>query len=222
MQASSPSLPVPVATGRRGAQLRRVDSVPLDEVVRRLREEALEVSGSAWPGGLRLAAESLRPYLHFRRRRYTRNLVYRDARVEVVLVCWDTGTASPIHDHGGQRCWLSVQSGVVLLEDFPLLSGGREPGPARLGPPRTRGPVGAGHVDFRGLDDSIHRVRVLQGPAVTLHVYAGPVEACLVFDTRRHRCESRRLGYHSIFGGRVPEAYRPSRPAWWGAAWGHP
>ncbi len=181
-----------------------VDPVALDDVVCRLREE----QSPEWLAGVRLDVASLRPYLHFRRRRYTRNLVYRDARMEVMLLCWDTGTASPIHDHGGQRCWLSVQSGVLLTEDFPLLSGGREPGPARLGPPRTLGPVGPGHVDFRDPVDSIHRVRVLQGPAVTLHVYAGPVEECLIYDTRRHRCVSRRLSYDSIFGCPVGETGR--------------
>jgi cysteine dioxygenase len=183
-----------------------VDSLPLDEVVRRLREEAPGGAGPAWLGGVRLEAESLRPYLHFVRGRYTRNLVYRDAHREVLLLCWDTGAASPIHDHGGQRCWLRILSGVLLLEDFALLSGGRVPGPARLGPPRTRGPVGAGAVDFRSPEDSIHRVRVLEGPAVTLHVYAAPVEECLIFDTRLHSCVSRRLEYHSIFGRRVREA----------------
>lgn len=183
-----------------------MDAVSLDEVVRRLREELPGGTGPAWLGGVRLVAESLRPYLHFVRRRYTRNLVYRDARMEVLLLCWDTGAASPIHDHGGQRCWLRVLAGVLLVEDFPLLSGGREPGPARLGPARTLGPVGEGHLDFRSEADGIHRVRVLQGPAVTLHVYAAPVETCLVFDARRHRCASRRLGYHSVFGGRVREA----------------
>lgn len=187
----------------------------MDEVVRRLREEVPEGSGPAWLGGVRLEAASLRPYLHFARGRYTRNLVYRDARMEVLVLCWDTGSASPIHDHGGQRCWLRVLTGVMLLEDFPLLSGGREPGPARLGPPRSRGPVGEGAVDFRGPEDSIHRVRVLQGPAVTLHVYVAPVEECLIFDTRRHVCFARRLGYHSVFGGRVREAPRSRGLASW-------
>ncbi len=192
-----------------------MDSLPLDEVVRRLREEDSGGSGPTWLGGVRLEAESLRPYLHFLPRRYTRNLVYRDARVEVMLVCWDTGSASPIHDHGGQRCWLRVLSGVMLMEDFPLLSGGHAPGPARLGPPRTRGPVGEGAVDFRGPEDSVHRVSVLEGPAVTLHVYAAPVEECLIFDTHRHRCVARRLEYHSIFGARVREAPRAGGLSWW-------
>jgi len=185
----------------------------LETVLRHLREE---VGGRTdvmrvgeWLAGVRVRPEHLGPFLHFRRGRYTRNLVYRDMSFEVVLNCWDTGTSSPVHDHGGQQCWFSIQAGTFLLEDFTLRSGGHEPGPAVLGPPRLTGPVGPGHVDHRSSQDSIHRVSALSGPAVTLHVYAAPVARCLVFDVRRQRCVWRHLTYHSIFGRPVTE--QPSR-----------
>jgi cysteine dioxygenase len=162
-----------------------------------------------WLEGVRLRSESLGPFLHFRRGRYTRNLVYRDTRFEVVLNCWDTGVSSPIHDHSQQECWFSIQAGTFLLEDYPLLAGGQRPGYALLGSPRVSKPVGPGHVDYRGPLDSIHRVSALKGPAVTLHVYASPVERCLVFDARRQRCTWRHLSYYSIFG-RTVEAPSPS------------
>jgi cysteine dioxygenase len=151
-------------------------------------------------GGLVVEPSSLQPYLHFSRGRYTRNLVYRDARLEVLLNCWEAGAVSPIHDHDGQECWFSIQSGTFVLENYGLVSGGLEPGPARLGPPVVVGPVGTGYVDFRCPDASIHRVVNQQGPAVSLHVYAGPVERCLVFDAKRQRCAMQQLRYHSVFG----------------------
>lgn len=188
----------------------------LKEVLRQLREEVHGAGQAERVGerlsGVRLRPESLGPFLHFRRGRYTRNLVYRDPLFEVVLNCWDAGTSSPIHDHDGQECWFSIQAGSFLLEDFPLLSGGREPGPAVLGPPRERGPVGPGHVDFRGPVDPIHRVSALSGPAVTLHVYAAPVEQCLVFDVRRQRCTWRQLCYYSVFGRPVEAPGRTEMP----------
>ncbi|WP_235685917.1 MULTISPECIES: cysteine dioxygenase family protein [Corallococcus] len=151
--------------------------------------------------GLRVAPSSLRPYLHFLPGRYTRNLVHRDEGLEIIVNCWSAGVASPIHDHDGQECWFSIQRGEFLLENYPLLEGGTEPGRARLGPPSRVGPVGAGHVDFRDPSASIHRVSVSgAAPGVTLHVYTGPVANCLVFDPRRHRCASHTLRYHSVFG----------------------
>jgi cysteine dioxygenase len=150
--------------------------------------------------GVHIRPASLQPFLHFQRGRYTRNLVYRDLRFEVVLNCWDSGASSPVHDHSEQECWFSVQAGTFQLEDYPLLAGGREPGYALLGAPRISGPVRPGYVDYRGPRDSIHRVTAVEGPAVTLHVYAAPVEQCLVFDVRAERCAWRRLCYHSVFG----------------------
>jgi cysteine dioxygenase len=193
-----------------------VREASLDEVLRILREEIHGAMGELKVGArleaVRVRPESLGPFLHFRRARYTRNLVYRDSRFEVVLNCWDAGTASPIHDHGQQECWFSIQAGSFLLEDFPLLEGGREPGYALLGPPRISGPVEPGHVDHRSSEDSIHRVSALSGPAVSLHVYAAPVEQCLVFDERRQRCAWRQLCYHSIFGRALDAPLRIELP----------
>ncbi|NMO19362.1 cysteine dioxygenase [Pyxidicoccus fallax] len=176
----------------------------LEALVGLLREEAGRVPGLVGVGerlaGLVVEPGSLRPYLHFSRGRYTRNLVYRDARLEVLVNCWDTGAVSPVHDHDGQECWFSVQSGVFVLENYALISGGLGPGPARLGPPVVVGPVGAGYVDFRCPEAPIHRVMARQGPAISLHVYAGPVERCLVYDVKRERCVLRQLRYHSVFG----------------------
>ena len=178
--------------------------VTLEALVGLLREEAGGPSGLQGVGerlgGLVVEPSSLQPYLHFCRGRYTRNLVYRDARLEVLLNCWEEGAASPIHDHDGQECWFSIQSGTFLLENYALVSGGLEPGPARLGPPVVVGPVGPGHVDFRCPEAPIHRVINQRGPAISLHVYAGPVERCLVFDPKRQRCTLQQMRYHSIFG----------------------
>jgi cysteine dioxygenase len=176
----------------------------MEEVLRYLREEVHGAEGALKVGrrleGVRVRPKSLGPFLHFKRGCYTRNLVYRDARFEVVLNCWDTGSSSPIHDHGQEECWFSIQAGTFLLEDYPLLAGGQKPGYALLGRPRVSEDLGPGHVDYRGPLDSIHRVTALRGPAVTLHVYASPVMQCLVFDVRRQRCAWRKLSYHTVFG----------------------
>lgn len=190
--------------------------VCLEDVVCLLREEVRGPSGlvdmEGRLGGLCIDPASLRPYLHFLRGRYTRNLVYRDARLEVILNCWDADVASPIHDHDGQECWFSIQSGRFTLENYPLLSGGLGPGPARLGAAEVVGPVSVGHLDFRNPQAPIHRVVSHDAPGITLHVYAGPVERCLVYDPHRHRCALQQLRYHSIFGRPVSPREAPPPP----------
>lgn len=171
----------------------------LQELVWRLEAAPGRAALDALAPACLLDPASLRPHLHFRPGCYTRNLVRRTPGWELILNCWSPGAVSPVHDHAGQECWLAVQSGLFQFEDFPLLSGGCGPGPAVLGPARVRGPLGAGHVDVQRGAHAIHRVRALGGgPAVSLHLYAAPLERCLVFDLRRHRCMERVLRYDSV------------------------
>jgi cysteine dioxygenase len=155
--------------------------------------------------GVRVALGPLEPYLHFLPGRYTRNLLYRDATFELVLNCWDAGAVSPVHGHDGQECWFSIQAGTFLLENYPLLAGGRVPGLALLGAPERLGPVGVGHVDHRSPQAPVHRVRSVEGPGLSLHVYAQPIDSCLVYDVARGRCHPRTLRFDTVFGRAVPQ-----------------
>jgi cysteine dioxygenase len=155
-------------------------------------------------GELTLNLRSLSPYLRFEPGRYTRNLIYRDHRLELLVLAWSTDSKTPIHDHGQQACWVSVLSGAFMVEDFRRVSGGHAPGPAEL-EPLQRVTCGPGSVDRRAGKSPLHRVSLLPSYTlgVTLHLYVGPVDHCLVFD--RGRCERQALLYDSIRG-------RPARP----------
>src|SRR4051812_4140005 len=76
--------------------------------------------------GLHLDPRSLRPYLHWLPRRYTRNLVFRNDLFELIALCWEPGSQSPIHNHAGQLCWVSIQEGALRFENYLSLDG---PGP---------------------------------------------------------------------------------------------
>lgn len=52
---------------------------------------------------------------------YTRTCAYLDDDFEVLLLNWSTGAASPIHDHGGQRCWMAVLTGQLMVDDYARL-----------------------------------------------------------------------------------------------------
>src|SRR5687767_12096762 len=81
--------------------------------------------------GVHVTAASLAPFLHFAKGRYTRNLIYRDdATFEMLALCWDEQTYSPIHDHSGQDCWFLVHEGQFCVEGYKLVDGGTCPGNA--------------------------------------------------------------------------------------------
>lgn len=117
---------------------------------------------------------------------YTRTCVYRDERFEVLLLDWATNSISPIHDHGGRHCWLTVLQGRLRVDDYERLDRGTSPGRAWLA---ARGScvLDPGGLDLRSGPFDLHRVAALDR-TVSLHVYARPLDAYLVYDECAHRC----------------------------------
>ena len=157
--------------------------------------------------GLLLDPRTLAPYLHFAPRRYTRNLIYRDEVFELLALCWDAWTQSPIHNHAGQLCWLSIQQGALRLENFHSLDG---PGPGdnvRLIPKGGVARAPEGVLDLQQGDDAIHRVsNPFPERAASLHVYSRPFDTCIAYDPATCTAREIRLQYHSVGGKLVGEA----------------
>ena len=42
---------------------------------------------------------------------YTRNCIIDTESFELILICWCEGHKTPIHDHGGEECWVKVIDG---------------------------------------------------------------------------------------------------------------
>jgi cysteine dioxygenase len=145
-------------------------------------------------------AADWRPYALFDPRTYARNLVRASEVYELLVICWQAGQASPIHDHQGQRCWMAVLEGTIEETLY------REP--AGRGP-LIRGPVrcyGRGSVAFITDDMGLHEIRPVGGPAVSLHLYSRPIRECRIFDRDSGEVTERALVYHSVAGVRQPES----------------
>jgi cysteine dioxygenase len=146
-------------------------------------------------------AETLSPYLHFAAGRYTRNLIFRNELFELLALCWSPQSASPIHNHANQLCWLSIQRGALRLDNYRSLDG---PGPgARIRLERTGGAQRAtvGNLDLQQGDDGIHRVsNPFDEPAVSLHIYSRPYDSCIAYDLERARAREMPLRYWSVEG----------------------
>lgn len=131
---------------------------------------------------VRIDQRSLAPYLTWSRQRYTRNLIARDAAFELIAICWDTDVVSAIHDHADSDCAFVLAQGAVRCENYRIAwpeerSAGRcviEPTGSRI--------LRQGQLDMTSGHLSVHRVGACEGRAVTLHVYAKPIDACLNFD----------------------------------------
>lgn len=142
-------------------------------------------------------ASTLEPYVFWAPGRYTRNLLYRSEQFELLALCWEAGVASAVHDHAGQRCFMKAIAGAFEVEDFVRLEGGRVPGAARLASLGTRRLV-SGELDALDASRDIHRVAPAGGRAVSLHVYARPVDRTMIYDVANGRCRYAYLRYDAI------------------------
>jgi cysteine dioxygenase len=172
----------------------------LADFVSRIREagdpqaspERVEELLASW----RPSLDTLRPWIAFDPGRYARQRLYHDETFELLLLCWERGQATRVHDHDGQAGWITVLEGTLSIQEYE-----RYGGPADLGdltsseptPPDTvplvpvrRLTVAAGSsVAEAAAPETIHRVGAYGGRTLSLHLYAGPLRTFLVFDPER-------------------------------------
>lgn len=128
---------------------------------------------------------------------YTRNLVERNEHFELLILCWDEGQESPIHDHEGQDCWMGVLDGDIEEVRYDTPAEGWR-GPLE---PRASATFERGQVAFIRDDIALHLVRGHGGAkAVSLHLYAAPIDACSIYCPETGEISRRTLAYHSKRG----------------------
>jgi cysteine dioxygenase len=136
-----------------------------------------------------------RRYLRFDPQLYTRNLVARNEQFEMLVLCWSAGQESPIHDHAGQHCFMAVLQGRIEELQYARPESGSR---ARL-KQTDRNIFEPGGVAYIHDRIALHKVRPCAGePAVSLHLYAKPIDVCQVYDEETGTELSRQLIYHSV------------------------
>ena len=126
--------------------------------------------------------------------RYTRNCIARTDRFELMLLCWNSHQTTPIHCHGGQKCWVyQVDQSLTEVrfdynEDQELVQVEKHevyPG------------------DMAYMDDSMgfHSLRnKSEKKAMTLHLYMNPIDECRVYNDKLEKFEIKSLEYDTIDG----------------------
>lgn len=147
----------------------------------------------------------MRPLFRFAKGRYTRTLLHRTEKFELLLLCWDKGARTPVHGHAAQTCWFTPLLGAFDFDNYEQIAGGPGPGFAQLRKAGSLRNVGAGLFDRRDEDHDLHQVRIAEGyeRAVSLHLYAGPIDECLAYDLEQHRATLVRMRYEFVRGVRA-------------------
>ena len=124
----------------------------------------------SWLQNTNIAAEELEPYLGFKERTYWRHLVCRSEAVEMLVLCWQPGQRTVIHDHNGSVGAVLVQQGVLweTMFNFDEQKGLRYHSVCE----RQAGAVtGADVPDIHQLGNP----DVSEQNLVTIHVYSPPL-----------------------------------------------
>lgn len=146
--------------------------------------------------------DSIAPYFFWSDKFYTRNLIYKDERFELMAVCWNRGQVSRIHNHADQQCWMSVPVGKLHGQNFRAVEIDEARGFCRLEETESfdLSDCLAAKVE---LDEPIHQILNLpefDERAVSLHIYSKPFNTCLAYCRDTDAFKEVPLFYTSIGG----------------------
>ena len=117
-----------------------------------------------------LATDDVQPHTLFSENRYARNLVYKDRRFEVMVMCWKAGQRSSIHDHAGSLGGIRILKGELTECLFGRAANGmiKSLSSAEYAIEQTR-------VEETSLIHQISNLQAENGKAVSIHIYIPPL-----------------------------------------------
>ena len=155
--------------------------------------------------------DDLRRYEHWFDEKHTRNKIFRNDMIEVMLICWPIGVKTPLHTHNGQLGWMAMIEGRLKVENFRHVGCNAPQNQEVVGMDCV---AGATEIQMEALDtelaapggalntvDKHHTIHRISNPAewneraISLHIYSQPIESCVVFDMEQQRCFRRDLKY---------------------------
>ncbi|CAE8591991.1 unnamed protein product [Polarella glacialis] len=186
----------PHRTGE-GALREETQFLDLQSLIRQLRDElpARPSKGDPISGEVvakitkmlqntKLNPREWRQHAVYRRGRYTRNIVgYSPNQFVALLLCWERGQQSPIHDHTGAHCFIKMLSGKLTERHFAWAPDGSAGPEADAEPLTMDASVPSMSVGFMHDSLGLHRIEnpSSEEAAVSLHIYSPPFQECLVF-----------------------------------------
>lgn len=146
--------------------------------------------------------DSISKYFNWSKKFYTRNLIYKDTRFELMAICWEKGQSSRIHNHSEQMCWMAVPLGRLRGQNFRAVEMIESQGYCKL-EETDKFDLAECLAAKVELEQPIHQILNLaefNEPAVSLHIYSKPFDTCLSYCNETDRFSEVKLSYTSIDG----------------------
>ena len=137
---------------------------------------------------LSLTKTDVLPYATFSPSSHTRNCLELNERFELILLCWEPGQMTGIHDHGGEECWVYFMDS--LFEEI-IYQRSQSKLKQTQSKTATNGSISY-MSDFLGVH-SLKNAGNRRG--FSLHLYAKPMRSCVVFNTLSGTFEEKKMSY---------------------------
>ena len=138
---------------------------------------------------IRFEKDDLASFSTWEKGDYTRNCLVRTPSYELILLCWDTDAETPIHGHGGKNCWVYQVQGTVEEIRFKEVEGDNLEEDQRI-------LLNPGKLTYMNDRMGYHVLRNHSDQrAMTLHIYAEPIDRCKVYNESKDRFEVQEMSY---------------------------
>lgn len=146
--------------------------------------------------------DTIAPFFFWSKNFYTRNLIYKDSRFEMMAICWERGQVSRVHNHADQKCWMTVAAGRLRGQNFRVVEQDEAKGFCKL-EETDRFDLFDCLAAKVELEEPIHQILNLpefDERAVSLHIYSKPFDTCLCYCRETDTFKTVPLFYTSIKG----------------------
>jgi len=150
---------------------------------------------------------TIAPFFFWSENFYTRNLIYKDERFELMAICWDKGQVSKIHNHADQMCWMTVPVGKLRGQNFRTVEIDEAKSFCKLEETNDFNLSDCLTAKVE-LEEPIHQILNLpefDERAVSLHIYSKPFDTCFCYCRETDTFKEVPLFYTSIRGKLCPD-----------------
>ena len=127
----------------------------------------------------------------FNEDKYTRNCAIKTNEFELIALCWNPGQKTPIHCHNKQECWMYVVEGEIFEEVFTFQN--------HKFKKVRESKITSNKFAFINDLVGVHRIsNNTQKKAISLHLYAAPIENCNQYDENTGKAKLALLKYDNV------------------------
>ena len=145
---------------------------------------------------IELPISAFEKYCSWSNESYTRNCIVENERFELILLCWEQGQMTPIHDHGGEECWVRIIEGEFKETIYKEEAGALNVVKSSISKTNEITYM----IDFMGF----HSLENISNKkSMSLHLYAKPIRKCTVFDEDSKGFINKEMSYHTTASTRI-------------------